>query len=265
MLKSHLLTKKPAFKHVWIHGMGLDENGRKMSKSLGNVIDPKEALDGVGSDAFRFWACSETMPGDDFRISLDRMNGALKTLSKLWNVARFISMFPEKKRPKSLKKTDEWILAELNKLINACEDGYSDFNFYIPSNGVKNFVWNLFASQYIEMVKRRAYDGDESACFTLHTVLKTLLKILAPVTPHITCKLYSDMYGGKVHSEEFDKPIKVDEALADLTERLVEFNSYVWKTKKDKGLALNAEIKGIKKLEELKPFEDDLTAMHNLK
>lgn len=257
-----LLDSKP-FEHVWITGMGLDQFGKKMSKSRGNVVEPLAIISKHGAEAFRFWAASEVNIGEDFRISEERISGNAKFLTKLWNVARFISNFDERKEPSKLAAADRWILAELNDLVELCSAGYDDFNFFVPANGVREFVWNLFAPHYLEMVKHRAYKGDESALFTLHEVLRTILHLLAPICPFITDKIYREMYGRSVHRETLPEP-RMDRRLADRpTKELIEFNSAIWKLKKEKGLSLNSEFRA-EVPEKLKEFEEDLRAMHRL-
>lgn len=264
-LKSHLLLKQPAFQHVWITGLGMDEKGRKMSKSLGNVIDPDEVLKEHGADAFRFWAASECTTGDDFRISKDRILGAKKFLSKLHNVARFVSMFASVERPARLEPTDQWILAELNRAIRDCRRGYEQFNFFVPSNRLREFVWNLFAPHYLEMAKRRAYEGNESALWTLQHVLRCCLLFLAPVSPFITYQIYRELYGGDVHREPFPEPVTdVDETLTEKTPLIEAFNSDVWKRKKEKGTSMNEPIDGVDVPPELSAFRNDFVGMHRI-
>jgi len=269
LLRCYQLTGKQAWKHAWIMGYGVDEKGERMSKSKGNVIDPLPILEKYGADNFRFWAASEVSLGYDFRCSEQRIASASKFLTKLWNIARFISSFPQPKKAK-LAKTDEWILAELNKLIKESLKGYEDFNFFIPATKIREFTWNLFASHYIEMVKPRAYGQgfnkgeQEAAWFTLHTCMKNILLLLAPITPFITEKIWREVYSREsIHRQEFPKA-KWKSELGKFTEKILEFNSKVWNLKKEKGLSLKDEIE-IEIPEELKPFEKDLRAMHNIK
>jgi valyl-tRNA synthetase len=263
-LKSFLVTGKKPFQHVFIHGMGLDEHGRAMHRTLGNIIEPGPVIEKHGADAFRYWSAAGCAIGADFRISEERIGGAKKFLTKLWNVARFISSFPVEKKG-DLKTTDEWILAETNALVEACRKSYTDYDFFVPSNRVREFLWNVFAPHYVEMVKGRAYEGQTGALFTLHEVLKALLRLMAPITPFITARIWEEIYGGDIHKEEM--PV-VQEAwrnpLSDLTQALVDFNSEVWKLKKEKGLSLREDIPGIEVPEGLAPFEEDLTRMHGL-
>jgi valyl-tRNA synthetase len=266
LLKSHLLLGGPGFKHVWITGLGMDEKGRKMSKSLGNVIDPDEVLNEVGADAFRFWAASECTIGDDFRISRERISGAGKFLTKLYNVARFISSFDvPSSRPPKTHPVDEWILAEMNRVTDECRAGYDDFNFFKPSTSIRNFVWNIFAPHYLEMVKARAYENDASALWTLHEVLRRTLMCLAPVCPFSTHHIHHALYATDVHEARLPAKLDgVDAGFLDYTPKIEEFNSEVWKLKKEKGLPLNAPLPGVEVPGELAQFRDSLIAMHKL-
>ncbi|MBI4415588.1 MAG: valine--tRNA ligase [Euryarchaeota archaeon] len=262
-LKSWLVLRKKPFEHVFIHGMGLDARGRAMHRTLGNYLPVEPLVEKYGADAIRFFAAAETGPGDDFRITEEKVGGSRKFLSKLWNVARFISSFEEPREGKLLP-TDEWILAELNDLIAVCRGAHEDMNFFVAANRVRDFIWNVFAPHYVEMAKARAYEGDTGARWTLHTVLRDVLKLLAPITPFVTHKIWGEMYGGSVHAEMLPQPRDVNEALRDLTAKLVAFNSLVWKEKKDRGLSLKDALLGMAVPEELRPFAADLARMHRL-
>ena len=269
ILRCYQLTKNPAFERVWIMGYGVDEKGERMSKSKGNVVDPMPILEKYGGDVFRMWNAAEASLGSDFRYSNDRIEGASKFLTKLWNISRFISMFPGPKKAE-LTATDKWILSELNELVKKCMKGYEQFDFFIPANAIREFTWNLFASHYIEMAKPRAYgEGfsekeQKATWYTLHLVLKTLLKLFAPVTPYITDYVWRELYGNKsIHLESLPKP-EWKFSLEKLTEQITEFNTKIWKMKKDKRLSLKTEIE-VKIPKELKEFEKDLVKMHNIK
>jgi valyl-tRNA synthetase len=264
-LKNHLLLDSKPFETVWISGLGMDERGRKMSKSLGNVIDPDEVLRDQGADAFRFWAASECTTGDDFRISKERIQGAKKFLSKLYNVARFVSSFPGAERPRALAPTDAWILAELNRLVRDARGAFDAYNFFTAANRLRDFVWNLFAPHYLEMAKRRAYEGDVSAQWTLQHSLRTILLLLAPIAPFLPYYVYRELYGGDVHLERLPEPVEgVEDALAAVTPKLEAFNSEVWRTKKEKGLSMNTPIEGVAVPSDLAPYAPDLAGMHRL-
>ena len=266
LLRCYQLTKKICFKYAWIGGMGLDERGQKMSKSKGNIIDPLPILEKYGADTFRFWNAAEASHGYDFRCSEQRIAGAMKFLTKLWNIARFVSQFPFPKKAK-LKETDKWIIAELDKLTLECLEGYKEFNFFIPATKIREFVWNLFAPHYIEMVKARAYKFDESsksAWYTLHYSLRRLLILLAPIVPFITDYIWRKLYGKKsIHFEKFEKPKRINKKLISFTPIIIEFNSKVWNEKKKKGIPLNEKIK-MKVPKELSKFKEDLISMHKI-
>jgi valyl-tRNA synthetase len=269
VLRCFLLTGKAPFKKVWVGGLGLDEHGEKMSKSKGNVIDPVPILKRYGADTFRFWSAQEASLGEDFRISETRIAGAGKFLTKLWNVGRYVSMFPRPARA-VLQPTDKWILAELGNTVGRCLNGYREFNFFVPANEVRNFVWNVFAPHYIEMTKPRAYnDGfseteQRAAAYTLHTVFKTVLLLLAPITPFITDYIWRTLYGKQsIHLQRLPKPIW-GRQYAKYTDAIITFNSEVWSYKKKMNISLKEEI--IYSIPaQLKPFEKDLRAMHRIK
>ncbi|MFQ6059857.1 MAG: valine--tRNA ligase [Thermoplasmata archaeon] len=265
LLKSWLVKEKKPFQDVLIHGLGLDARGRAMHKSLGNVIEPEPIIEKHGADSFRFWAASETNIGDDFRISEDRIAGSKKFLTKLWNVARFVSSFRFVENGE-LRPSDEWIVSEMNSLVEECDQGFAQYNFFVPANRVRSFLWNVFAPHYIEMAKSRAYKSDSGALYALHECLRTMLRILAPIVPFITEKIWKEIYGGSVHDQSMPRPLEERRSkLSKLTVELLEFNSRIWKTKKSRNLSLRSELRGVKVPENLRPFEEDLVSMHNLK
>jgi len=264
LLKSYLLHGKAAFRHVWITGLGMDQHGRKMSKSLGNIIAPEKALDQFGSEAFRFWIAGECTIGDDFRISMERIGGAKKFLEKLYNVARFVERFTQPDDPDELRPVDRWILAELAQLQRRCAAGYADFNFFVSANAIRNFVWNLFAPHYLELVKSSAYDDHPAACWTLHRVLDRVLHLLAPLTPCFVSYVGSGLYGRDFQHDAAPEPEPEAPKLVKLTPALVEFNSTVWKAKQEAGKSLAEPIAGYAVPEALAGFADVLTAMHRL-
>lgn len=276
MLRCVQLTGKMPWHEAWIMGYGVDEKGEKMSKSKGNVMDPFPVIQKYGADTFRFWSASEANLGYDFRCSEQRIAGSQKFLSKLWNIGRFLSSFEViKEEPEELAASDEWILAELGKLVEECIKGYKEYNFFIPANAIRDFTWLLFAAHYIEMVKGRAYAQDNkvhrSALYTLHKCFSTILLLLAPITPFITEELWTKIYSDKsIHTESIHLREKTDQVMLRYTKRIMDFNSRVWNTKKEtrsnetgKTLSLKDAIE-MQVPEELKPFEADLKTMHNL-
>jgi len=270
LLKAFLFLKKRAFENVWLHHHVVDENGEKMSKSTGNIVDPQEVMNNYGTEAFRVWTCLEgDITQGDIRYSFQRIEGTSKFLTKFWNIARFISSFPQVKNAK-LKAADKWILAELSKLVENVKKQYENYSFYNGATAIREFTWNLFAAHYIELVKARAYgegfskEEQKAAWFTLHTCMKTILQLLAPITPFITDYVWRELYSKKsIHIQQFPKSEWKTE-LTKLTEKIVEFNSRVWNTKKERGLSLRDEIE-MNIPTELKQLEKDLTVMHKIK
>jgi valyl-tRNA synthetase len=268
LLKCYQLTGRAPFGTAWIGGLGQDAQGRAMRKSLGNFVDPEPVLMRFGADAFRFWGAAEASLGFDFRFSEERIAGAGKFLTKLWNTCRFISSFPIPQKAE-LTWTDKWMLNELGKLNEDCVKAYESYDVFTVATRVREFIWNIFASNYLEMAKGRAY-GDaatrseqEAAWYTLHKVVKNLLLLLAPISPYLTDSIWRKLYGTtSIHLEAFPKAERFD-----VTEKvslsIMEFNAQVWKTKRDKGLALKDPISA-KIPANLKHFEKDLVRMHHL-
>jgi valyl-tRNA synthetase len=271
LLRCYQLTNKRAFEKAWVSGYCVDEKGEKMSKSKGNVIDPVPLIEKYGADAFRFWGASESSLGFDFRASEKRVENAYKFITKLWNIARYVSQFPiiEEFDETKLLPSDKWILSELRIAHEKCIDGYKNFNFFIPSNCMREFLWNLFASNYVEMVKKRAYgegfskEEQKAAWYTLHKVMKISLKLLAPIIPFITEYIWLKLYSkDSLHTQKFDDKIEVED-FSKYTSILLEFNSLVWRKKKELDISLKDRIK-IEIPEELKIFENELIIMHNI-
>ena len=268
ILRCNQLTEKTPFTHAWIMGYGVDERGEKMSKSKGNAIDPIPILERNGADMFRLWAASEVNLGSDFRVSEIKITGVGKFLSKLWNISKFISSFPVVEEEPL--ETDKWILSELSTVIDESLDGYSDYNFFVPANKVREFIWNIFAPHYIELVKQRAYgmDFDEkskrAAWSTLHICLKNSLLLLAPIVPFITDKIWREVYSDQsIHKQIFQKN-EFKYEFKESTEKIIEFNSLIWNKKKQMGISLKNEIsENVPK--ELEVFKKDLEAMHKLR
>jgi len=268
LLRCENLTGEKPWSEAWIMGYGLDEKGLKMSKSKGNALDPLPIIEKFGADTFRFWSASEVNHGNDFRCSEQKIESTKKFLTKLWNVSRFLSSFPIVESA-DLADTDKWIISELDKLVKDCKVGFDEYNFFIPATAIREFTWNVFAAQYIEMAKARAYGIEfseaerDGAIYTLHKVLSTLLKLLAPITPYITDFLWQTLYSDKsIHTEQQAKA-ESNEDLTQHTQAISDFNSKVWNEKKEKGLHLPDSIK-IDIPKELEIFKKDLVAMHHL-
>ena len=192
------------FKNVLIHGLVRDSQGRKMSKSLGNGIDPLEVIDKYGADALRLTLVTGNAPGNDMRFYWERVEASRNFANKVWNASRFIMMNdPDNKikatdaRPDNLTDADKWILSKMNGLIKEVTDNMEKYELGIAVAKLNDFIWEEFCDWYIEMVKPRLYnDADETktaAIWTLKTVLIDALKLLHPYMPFITEEIFCNI------------------------------------------------------------------------
>jgi len=300
LLKSALLLDQPAFQNIWVDGLGMDPWGRKMSKSLGNGIDADSVLecgaggrtgswkirgpDGkqiqlrankIGSECFRLWKACDAQVGDDFHINPEEIESKyFGVLTKMFNVARFASQFdvPDDldTPPVDLSPEDQWILSEFDGMMARVEDAWSKIDIYTAAQSLKGFGTGVFPSHWLEMSKSRLYDGDELAAWTLHRVVRDLLSALSPICPFFSHYLSTTLYDNSaVDIRSFPRlPAIVDvedaEALRALTPKISEFNSMVWKLKKDSGLSLKSPISGIVVPRELSALQNSLVRMHSI-
>ena len=200
------MGEKP-FKDVLFHGLVRDSQGRKMSKSLGNGIDPLDIVDKYGADALRGSLISNTTPGNDMRFYDSKVEAARNFANKIWNASRFIMMNDEEgavnanaAKPANLTDADKWILSRVNKLIKDTTNNLEKFNLGIAYDNIVSFAWDEFCDWYVEMVKTRLYDQQNetraAAIWTLKNVMIDILKLLHPFMPFITeeifCNIQSD-------------------------------------------------------------------------
>jgi valyl-tRNA synthetase len=273
LLKDYLLTGECIFRDIWINQHYVAEGGKKMSKSKGNVVDPTEVLEQFGAEPFRLWCSVEgDITKGDLRCSFDRISGAAKSITKLWNVARFISGFKEAPEPKQLLPLDQWIINECSQIEALAKEGYARYDFHNPVVRVRTFLWDTFASHYIELAKARAYNDAqeftqeerESALFALHHVLRSILKMLAPVTPLITYEIYRILYGKDVHAEPFPDGSRRFE-VGFTTQDIETLNSAVWKAKKDRGVPMRSEVAELALPEKLSSIQREIRNLHKVK
>lgn len=191
------------FKYVFIHGIVRDALGRKMSKSLGNGIDPLEIIDKYGTDALRFALTIGTSPGNDMRFSDDKVEFSRNFANKIWNASRFVLMnFDEnidfsKVNPEKFTTADKWIMSRINSLSKDVTDNMEKFELGIALQKVYEFIWDEFCDWYIELIKPRLYDKESAsrleAQYVLNYVLGTSMKLLHPYMPFITEEIYSHL------------------------------------------------------------------------
>lgn len=192
------------FDTVLIHGIVRDSEGKKMSKSLGNGVDPIEVIDEYGADALRFTLVTGNAPGNDIRYYPERVEAARNFANKIWNASRFVLMNLDKdlmdkyKDNKNYTIADKWILSRLNTVVKEVTENIEKFELGIASQKIYDFIWGEFCDWYIELVKPVLYGEDEQskgiAFNVLHKVLETSLQLLHPIMPFITEEIYTHLY-----------------------------------------------------------------------
>ena len=194
-------TDERPFKNVLIHGLIRDEQGRKMSKSLGNGIDPMDVIEKYGADALRWFLSTGSAPGQDVRFSYEKMDAAWNFINKIWNASRFVIMNVEGFTPADIdfsgEKTvaDRWILTRLNETIEKVTSLFDQFEFGEAGRQLYNFMWDDFCDWYIEMSKEILYGEDEEAKQTTKSilvyVLDQTLRLLHPIMPFVTEEIWA--------------------------------------------------------------------------
>ncbi len=224
------MNEKP-FEHVLIHGLVRDSEGRKMSKSLGNGIDPLEIIDQYGADALRFTLTTGNSPGNDMRFYMERVEFARNFNNKLWNASRFVFMNLEDESlldnltresvEEKLTLADKWIISRANRLVKEVNYNMDQFDLGIALQKAYDFTWSEYCDWYIEIVKPRLYGDDReakrAALYTLTYVLEKILKLLHPFIPFITEEIYSYLptVEGYIITAEYPHYKEADDMLAE--------------------------------------------------
>ncbi len=207
-------TGKAPFEHVFIHGLVRDSQGRKMSKSLGNGIDPLEIINQYGADALRFTLATGNAPGNDMRFYIERVEASRNFANKIWNASRFTLMnldVTENKLPENLNPEDKWIVSKYNRLVKEVTENLDKFELGVAVSKLYDFIWDSFCDWYIELVKPRLFDkGSESAetaQYVLTYVLSNTMKLLHPFMPFITEEIWQHLphEGESIMISEFPK------------------------------------------------------------
>ncbi len=265
--RSLMLTGKPPFKEVLINGMVLATDGKKMSKSLGNVIPPDKLIEEYSADAVRQWSALSGAFARDKPFSYKDIQYAKSFILKLWNASKFVEKSLEgferrKTKGTSLKfrTVDRWMLSRINRLIKENTKNYDDYNYFAVITSLQDFFWHEFCDFYLEEVKHRLYQsekfGEESkkaAQFTLYVTLLDIVKMLEPILPHTTEEIYDSIY--KAH--EGDKSLAqskwpalyekdIDEKAEKKAVLLNQVLTEIRKFKAENKMALNAEISAVK-------------------
>ena len=208
-------TGEVPFKTVLIHGLVRDAQGRKMSKSLGNGIDPLQVIDEYGADALRFMLATGNAPGNDMRYMEEKVTSARNFANKLWNASRFVMMnlpddFEFKGIPENLRVEDKWIISKFNKLAKEVNYNLDKFELGVACSKLYDFIWDVYCDWYIELTKPRIQAGGktmEDAQAVLVYVLEGSLKLLHPFMPYITEEIWQTLEDGKSMIITADYPV----------------------------------------------------------
>lgn len=199
-------TNKIPFENVYIHGLVRDSQGRKMSKSLGNGVDPIEVIENYGTDALRFSLTQNISAGNDMRYMPEKLETARNFANKLWNAAKFVNMYMDDIAVENVENflpADKWILTKLSKLEKEVKDNLDKYELGVPLQKLYDFIWSDFCDWYIEIVKTRLYDKETNpfsysvAVWTLNHVLVQVIKMLHPYMPFITEEIYQNLHTDK--------------------------------------------------------------------
>lgn len=250
------LTGKPCFIDLMINGMVAGPDGRKMSKSFGNIVAPDDALEKFGADALRQWAANGTL-GDDYPYTEKSLQYGMRFNTKLWNACRLASRHLEEHDPTKIKPDkiatapiDTWILAKFNEMLEIAGNAYDKYEFHDALTAFRQFFWHDFCDDYLEAVKFRLYGNVDSslrsaAQHVLYSIILNSLKIFSPIAPFITEKIFQSVFAQKenvssIHLSKWPSLIKVEEM--EEGHLAIEIISKFRNQKSEKQIALNTEI-----------------------
>ncbi|MGN0660666.1 MAG: class I tRNA ligase family protein, partial [Oscillospiraceae bacterium] len=254
-------TGQVPFDTVLIHGLVRDSQGRKMSKSLGNGIDPLEVIDEYGADALRFMLATGNSPGNDMRYIEDKVISARNFANKLWNASRYILMnlpddMDSAKIPEALTAEDKWVLGEFNALVKEVTENLDKFELGVALAKIYDFIWSVYCDWYIELTKPRIAAGGETALAAQNVlvyVMQGMLKLLHPFMPFVTEEIWQAIPNDCETIMLASWPV-YDEALAFETERR-EFSGVIEAVTKIRNLRSQYDIVPSKRLDAVACFE----------
>jgi len=277
VVKSNLHYGKNPFKDVLISGF-VKLEGEKMSKSKGNVIEPREVLEKYGADAMRYWASTSNL-GEDLDYQEKDLLTGKKFITKIFNATNFVFMnLKEKiKEPKELCETDRLFTTQMNEVIKKATDAFEKYEYSKAKQEAEHFFWKIFCDNYLEIIKRRVYNGNkeekESAFYTLYTCLLSILKMMAPFTPFVTEELYQTHFkktenDKSIHISSWPEEIKAKKEKNDVEkfEILINLIAKIRQAKSEAKKSVKAEIiltLEDKEKQELKDILDDFKAVVN--
>ncbi len=258
IVKSYFHDKKIPWKDIMISGHGLDKEGKKMSKSSGNFVEPDEVVEKYGADAFRFWSAGSSL-GKDLLYREEEVAAGLKTITKLWNASKFtLNHLDDFERDKNVKLTDldKGILSKFNKLVKDCTSFFEEYEYSKSKLATDIFFWNTFCDNYLEIAKNRLYnpgirgvENRRSAQYTLDVLLKGILKMFSPIMPYITEEIYSMYFINEekvdsIHLSDWPKyESKLEDPVSEkIFDKFVEVLNEVRQVKSKKNKSLKEEI-----------------------
>lgn len=252
VVKSHYHFNKLPFKDAMISGHGLDEKGRKISKRLGNYIEPNKLLKEYGADAIRYWATGASL-GSNHRFSLKEVEKGKHLANKIWNASKFCSLYLKGFRPQSenkyhLEPEDKWILHKLNLTIKAATIFFEKYEYAKVRKVLDRFFWATFCDYYLEIVKHRT--NEEAAKYTLYTCLLNIIKLYAPILPFITEEIYQRLFREQeeeisIHQTAWprvNKAWKLNKETLQKVESFIEEIDEIRKEKADRGLGFKEPL-----------------------
>ena len=248
MLRSRLITGQKPWENIMIHGFIMSPDGTPMHSSLGNVIDPMPILEEYGADAMRYYACTCALGEDNAFREKDVIHGK-RLCTKLWNIGKFTSMVvKEKPKQTELRSSDLWILGKYSDTVEKVTDLYENYQFDKAMREIEDFAWHEYADHYLEMIKHRTKNPDDSVVYTLYAITLGIAKMFAPFLPHVTEDIYQDfkdMDGFEsIHISEWPKPLELKDEREN-GDAVKEIISAIRAWKSENKLPLNQELKSI--------------------
>lgn len=272
VVKSYFHHKSIPWNNVMISGFVLDPHGKKMSKSKGNVIDPREMVSKYSADSLRFWAAGSRL-GDDLPFQEKDLVTGSKFTTKIWNASKFAFMHLadyEGRKPQKLEMMDLWILSKLSKVVKIATENFVNYEYSHTKLETETFFWHTFCDNYLEIVKDRLYNADNrgkearlSAQYALYITLLTVIKLMAPIMPFITEELYQLYYRKhektkSVHITKWPEIKMIDEHAEHIGDFVVSVAEFVRREKTSKQVSLKTPVKKLtikSKIEE-KDFDE---------
>jgi len=279
VVKSYFHHNNIPWKDVMISGWALDPHGKKMSKSKGNVVDPRETLKKYSADAIRFWAAGSNL-GDDLPFQEKDLVTGIKFTTKIWNASKFAFMHLEDyklQKPKKLEAMDLWLLSKLSRLVKESTEFFNNYEYSHTKLETDKFFWQKFCDNYLEIVKDRLYNPNKrgkearvSAQYCLYYSLLTVIKLMAPITPFITEELYHALFkqhekAKSIHLTKWPDLDLIDNKAENAGDFFIYVLQHARRVKAEKNMSMNDPIKkliakGKITKSDFESIKDDLTA-----